>query len=93
MEDLALLHIVAFREIVSSESLWIPSEDWFLRAILTFGSEYSSLLEQIRVEFLSYDGLSLFIGLIKYCDLTDNMWCGIVRLFQQVKNPDNVIDS
>jgi hypothetical protein len=87
IEDLALFDIMALQEIVSSESLRIPSEDWLLRAILTLGTEYSSLLEQIHLEFLSDDGLSLFIGSITYCNLTDGMWCGIVRLFQKVKDP------
>jgi hypothetical protein len=57
IDDFSLVDLATLETILSSEELRIESEDWLLKAILSLGSDHSSLLDFIRIEFLSDEGL------------------------------------
>jgi hypothetical protein len=89
IEDLSLLDIDMLETIISSDSLRIESEDWLLKIVIELGEEYSSsLFDHIRFEFLSDDGLSLFLEHFTYCDLTEAIWDGVVRRLSRIEDSD-----
>jgi hypothetical protein len=75
--DLSLLSIESLSEIVSNESLVVESEDWLLDLILALGRSYYSLLDYVRYEFLSDQGISKFCDEIEYSYVTETIWSSL----------------
>jgi hypothetical protein len=73
-----LIDIETLETILSSDNLRIESEDWLLNLILSLGDDYSGLLRLIKIAFLSESHLLLFVDHIEYCDITKNVWDGLV---------------
>jgi hypothetical protein len=78
-DDLFLLDVETLEHLLRSDQLRIESEDWLLYLILELGSEYRRLLDAVKYEFLSPEGLSRFLDNLGYCDLTSDIWTGLVR--------------
>jgi hypothetical protein len=57
-DDLFVVDVETLEHVFRSDRLRIESEDWLLSLILDLGSEYRGLLEVVKYEFLSADGLS-----------------------------------
>jgi hypothetical protein len=66
-------------DILSSENLRLESEDWLLNTIISLGSDYVLLLNFVRMEFLSDEGLCAFFDHYGYCDVSENIWASFVR--------------
>jgi hypothetical protein len=79
IENIKVLSITALKQILSSDSLQIESEDWLLNVILELGNDYSSLLDLIRWEFVTDAAIINFFEDFPYCDLTERIWDGIIR--------------
>jgi hypothetical protein len=54
--------------------LAIPSEDWLLERILSFGDEYSMLFCHIHFEFVSLDGMRAFLDRVDYNSISEELW-------------------
>jgi hypothetical protein len=85
-EDLSFLDLETLESILSSDNLRIESEDWLLNLILSLGDDYLILLKQIKIEMLSDEGLLLFFDQIEYCDITCEIWNGLVRRFKGIED-------
>jgi hypothetical protein len=60
--------------VLSSRSLSIESEDWLLRLLLDLGVERSEFFSCVELEFLTRDGLALFVDNMEFDDLTEGIW-------------------
>jgi hypothetical protein len=78
-EDLMVLEVDTLDEFLRSEELVIESEDWLLDLILDLGDNYRSLLNAVKYEFVSEEGLSKFLSHFDYCDITDEIWKSLMR--------------
>jgi hypothetical protein len=90
-EDLSLLNIETLRGILSSESLRIESEDWLLKRLLELGNDYLILLELVRFEFLSDEGISLFVDHFEYYELSETIMVWNYSSFQENRRSNNEI--
>jgi hypothetical protein len=59
--------------------LQIESEDWLLNRIISLGSDYTTLLDYLRMEFLSDEGLCTFFDYYGYSDVSECVWESFVR--------------
>jgi hypothetical protein len=59
-DALRQLGVTVLSEIIGSESLRIPSEDWLFKLILDLGRSFSSLIGEVRFESLSPGSIDSF---------------------------------
>jgi hypothetical protein len=88
IEDFSLLDIETIQTILSSEDLRLESEDWLLKAIISLGSNYSSLLDFVRIEFLTEHGIREFFDHFGYCEISEGVWDGFVRRLRKVEDTE-----
>jgi hypothetical protein len=77
IEDVKSVDFETLEEVLDSPSLRVKSEDSLLRLVLDFidrSEEYVPLLRHIRFEFLSPEGISLFVDQGRYRCLTEDVW-------------------
>jgi uncharacterized protein YfaQ (DUF2300 family) len=60
-EQFAGFDITTQQEVIRSDRLKIPSEDWLLEWIIALRDEYSMLFCHIHFEFVSLDGMRAFL--------------------------------
>jgi hypothetical protein len=72
--DLGGVEIGALSEILGSESLRIPNEDWLLEMIFTLGPRYSMLLREVRFEYLSPSSIDWFFERVCFDSLDSVVW-------------------
>jgi hypothetical protein len=72
--DLSLLSIESLSSLLSEDELVIETEDWLLELILELGPSYYSLLDYVRYEFLSSNGISQFCDHIDCSEITGKIW-------------------
>jgi hypothetical protein len=85
--DLSLLSIDALDDLLSSDSLRVESDDALLTQLLQLGPSYSRLLEHVRFELLSWEGVSPFVNCLTYFSLTASIWDGVAALLQPPPRP------
>jgi hypothetical protein len=85
-EDRELLDLETLSTILSSDSLRIESEEWLLHFILSLGADYSTLLNYVRFEFMSDEGISSFVDNICYFELTEDIWHNLVRRLKHIED-------
>jgi hypothetical protein len=90
IEDLSMLEVCQLCDILSSENLRLESEDWLLNTIISLGSDYVLLLNFVRMEFLSEEGLCAFFDHYGYCDVSETIWNSFVR---RMRKPNSKIIS
>jgi hypothetical protein len=87
-DDIALLEIETLHAVLSSDSLKLESEDWLLRLLLfDLGPQYASLLDYVRYEYLSSEGIALFLDQISFCDVTDAIWNSLALRMKGYHDP------
>jgi hypothetical protein len=72
---------------VSDKSLVLENEDSLLAIILDLGESYSCLLDKVRYEFLSIEGISRFCDEFDYDRLTSSIWSSLCRRLKGVNDP------
>jgi hypothetical protein len=65
-------------KILSSESLRIESEDFLLQRLIDLGSSYFEYWCYLEVSFLSDEGISQFVEVLPFDDLSELIWSKIV---------------
>jgi hypothetical protein len=73
------LSINTLDSILSSDSLRIVNEDWFLNVLFEINVDHSFLFCHLRLEFLSSDSISRLCDSIDYTELTEDIWRSIVN--------------
>jgi hypothetical protein len=73
-DEIVELEVSVLSDILRSESIRIPSEDWLLEFVVDLGDRHSGLLEDVRVEYLSGSGIDVFFGRISHNSLDDRLW-------------------
>jgi hypothetical protein len=84
-DDLFVVDVDTLEDVFRSDRLRIESEDWLLYLILDLGCEYRGLLDVVKYEFLSPEGLSKFVDHFSYCEMTDDIWTSLVRRLRDEK--------
>jgi hypothetical protein len=74
IEEFRELDIEILIDILRSESMRIPNEDWLLEFIFKFGRSHSQLIGEVRFEYLSPTSIDLFFERISIDELTDRIW-------------------
>jgi hypothetical protein len=87
-DDLFLVDVETLEHLVRSDELRIESEDWLLYLILDLGSEYRCLLDAVKYEFLTREGLSKFLDHFCYSEMTDGIWRSLVRRLRGEKSAE-----
>jgi hypothetical protein len=72
--ELSLFSVECLSEIVSSENLVVSDEDSLLKIIVELGEEYCSLLDYVRYEYLSEEGIFKFVDFIDLNEVNENIW-------------------
>jgi hypothetical protein len=63
-EDLSGIQNDGLEEILSSDKLNLPNEDWLVKMIHELGSEYFWLLRYVECKYLSYEGVDEYVDMI-----------------------------
>jgi hypothetical protein len=69
----------------------LGSEDSLLRTIVSLGDDYRSLLNHIRVDFLSSSGLHDFLKIISFHEICETQWLTIVSRLEGLR--DDLIEK
>jgi hypothetical protein len=72
--ELRGIDIATMSDILKSDSMRVPSEDWLVHLIFELGPMHLKLLGCIRFEYLSPCGIDLFFERISIADLDDRLW-------------------
>jgi hypothetical protein len=75
--ELSLFSVECLLDVVSSDNLVISDEDSLLEIILELGEEYYSLLDYVRYEFLSEEGICKFVNCIQFNCVNETMWSSL----------------
>jgi hypothetical protein len=62
------------------------SEDVLLRTIVSLGEDYKSLLNHIRIDFLSSSGLHDFLHMISFEEVCESQWHMIVSRLEGIRD-------
>jgi hypothetical protein len=73
-DEIAELEVSVLSDILRSESLRIPNEDWLLEFVVDLGDRHFGLLGDVRIEYLSRSGIDVFFGRISHQSLDDRLW-------------------
>jgi hypothetical protein len=84
-ETLSSFGLDFLNEIVSNEHLCLLSEDALLRMIVSLGDDYRSLLNHIRIDFLSSSGLHEFLTIISWSDICESQWRTIASVLKVIE--------
>jgi hypothetical protein len=89
-DEIGCLDHHTLHRLLSSDSLSVESEDWLLRMLidLDLGSSRFEFFGRLEFQYLTAEGLSLFIDAIGFEDMTESLWFKFVC---RVKS--GVIDS
>jgi hypothetical protein len=79
--DLLEMPIDLLNSVLLSPHLKITDEDWLLDLILLGCHDFLPLLCHVHIELLSVGGMKRLCEVIKYSDVTEDIWDGIVRRF------------
>jgi hypothetical protein len=74
MDEIRGIEVVLVSNILKSESIRIPSEDWLLNFVLELGGLYSTLLGDIRFEYLSPSSIDILFKHISPHSIDDRLW-------------------
>jgi hypothetical protein len=77
-EEIACLSQEALEAILTCPALKVKSEDWLVQVILESDSSDVTLVQHVRLQFLSSDGISFFAEHFQYSNLTEDIWANII---------------
>jgi hypothetical protein len=77
-ETLLNFGLNVLNKILSNENVCVESEDSLLKTIVGFGDHFRSLLNHIRVDFLSESGLREFLKIISFHEICETQWMTII---------------
>jgi hypothetical protein len=72
-DELRCLDRNVLHSLLSSESLCLSSEDWLLSQLIELGDDYFEFLHYVEVILLSKEGISHFVGKMRFSDLTSDI--------------------
>jgi hypothetical protein len=72
-----------FHQILSSPSLELESEDAFVRILIELGTDYFEFFDYVEVNYLTKEGISLFLDQLTFDDLTQSIWTKLVDRLKQ----------
>jgi hypothetical protein len=75
--------------LLSSKSLVIENEDDLLQRLLDLGSDYFEFLDYIKVSFLSDTGISRFVEVVSFDNLSSMIWSKIVSRMKGICDDDH----
>jgi hypothetical protein len=73
-DEIEELEVSVLSDILRSELIGIPNEDRLLEFLLILADRHSSLLGDVRFEYLSRSGIDVFLGRISHKSLDDRLW-------------------
>jgi hypothetical protein len=79
--ELLEMPIDLLNSVLSSPHLKIINEDWLLDLVLSGFPQFSPLFCHLHIELLSVTGMKRLCETIKYSDVTEDIWDGIVQRF------------
>jgi hypothetical protein len=74
IEEIVRIEKRILHEILSSRELKLKNEDELLKTLIQLGSDYFEYWCYIEVNFLSDEGIVLFVDNIRFDDLTESIW-------------------
>jgi hypothetical protein len=71
--------------ILSSRSLELESEDDFVKILIELGRDYLEFFDYVEVNYLTQEGISLFLDELTFDDLTGTIWTKLVSRLKESK--------